>query len=997
MNKQQGMEIVEGLRQAKAAGSPVIELTGDDARNFNFVTVEEREQLLGSFCVEQDKRFFILVASTPRSAEDFQFMVYEKLKGSPVLTTKSANASGVVWTYSTSKQSGDNQARKRAFVEAAQSESLTIPFPSDIVAFSASIVRAIELRRIADAAGALGDDEVDEEIVGDEQGEELGFALPILGLYPNRSDFEQAARFMAESIRFAHNVTPTAWAIHVRNGNVHLSVCALRVLELRPSEIGIFADATKIATNVRELLGSKIRLNTTNVKNPYAQVTTSPAVLTTLPAEVRIAHLAFITHAATTSLAPNRPPYTPFSAYHVPSLLEELEEVLGEKLPRPAYPRAAEGRYWKISPGKQGVNWVECRNGGFIGIGWNKLGDISQLTEDEFSIRAEEQGASDQVWTFRNISIGDRIVANQGTKLVLGIGTVVGKYYFDDNGGTHKHRLPVRWDDTTKRAVIKKGWVKTVIPIKPGDFAAITNASPAEDSVKLAIPAELSQERDSVSFDAILEQLREASLSFSAELVASYLLALQAKRFVLLTGISGTGKTQLALEVARAFDEALVDLASDDTESSADTFEITAKPYQLNHGRFIVPSELAQTFDALSDPDSKRIDLKLPGMKKESMALYKNADRGNLFYVLLSGEAKTWFKANIKLGDRYRLSRQTSGEAEWIELQLSPRGRARPTAPAGRTFATIAVRPNWTDKSEILGFYNPLTNSYQSTKILDFLLRAHAEVEASESEPRPYFLIFDEMNLARVEHYFSDFLSAMESGQPIDLHDDQQLEDSQGIPRHLTIPKNLFVVGTVNIDETTYMFSPKVLDRAFVLEFNDVNFDGIGNATIDEDPSSTPLALEGFERLEILGKPSEEEWQAFERLLDGELLARLKKVHVALAAEHRHFGYRVAREIARFVNLAVAQTGHEAAGRAAFDVAVLAKVLPKLHGSQSELEESLRTLLAIAIDKGPLSDSLANASIPPELFSEIPLPRSARKLSRMLRRLTARGFVSYIE
>jgi 5-methylcytosine-specific restriction protein B len=132
-------------------------------------------------------------------------------------------------------------------------------------------------------------------------------------------------------------------------------------------------------------------------------------------------------------------------------------------------------------------------------------------------------------------------------------------------------------------------------------------------------------------------------------------------------------------------------------------------------------------------------------------------------------------------------------------------------------------------------------------------------------------------------------------------------------------------------------------------------------------------------------------------VLGGELVASLKKLHDALAAEHRHFGYRVAREIARFVNLAVAQTGDETAARAAFDVAVLAKILPKLHGSQNEVEALLKRLLALAIDDRPEAEVFVNGNLRPEVISDISLPRSARKLSRMLRRLTARGFVSYIE
>ena len=72
------------------------------------------------------------------------------------------------------------------------------------------------------------------------------------------------------------------------------------------------------------------------------------------------------------------------------------------------------------------------------------------------------------------------------------------------------------------------------------------------------------------------------------------------------------------------------------------------------------------------------------------------------------------------------------------------------------------------------------------------------------------------MNLSHVERYFSDFLSAMESEDPIHLHDNMKLNVP---PWKIELPLNLFVVGTVNVDETTYMFSPKVLDRANTIEF----------------------------------------------------------------------------------------------------------------------------------------------------------------------------------
>lgn len=144
--------------------------------------------------------------------------------------------------------------------------------------------------------------------------------------------------------------------------------------------------------------------------------------------------------------------------------------------------------------------------------------------------------------------------------------------------------------------------------------------------------------------------------------------------------------------------------------------------------------------------------------------------------------------------------------------------------------ALVPVGADWTDNRPVLGFVNHMRTVkdgpvFQTTPILDLLLRA------SENLDIPHFLLLDEMNLSHVERYFSDFLSAMEARQGmIWLHNEGPRDDPEfrlprfehdpsGVPRELLYPPNLFVIGTVNIDETTYMFSPKVLDRAHVIEF----------------------------------------------------------------------------------------------------------------------------------------------------------------------------------
>lgn len=143
-------------------------------------------------------------------------------------------------------------------------------------------------------------------------------------------------------------------------------------------------------------------------------------------------------------------------------------------------------RYWKIAPGENAWNWDACHEGGLIAIGWDKLGDVSGLSQREFDMRRDELVAKydgwtksgvNQVWKFYHIEKGDRIVANRGTTEVLGIGTVAGSYYFVE-GQRHGHRLPVEWDDLTPRQVDEYGWRRTLVELDREKFEAICNATP---------------------------------------------------------------------------------------------------------------------------------------------------------------------------------------------------------------------------------------------------------------------------------------------------------------------------------------------------------------------------------------------------------------------------------------------------------------------------------------------------------------------------------------
>lgn len=992
MDKQQAQKIVDGLNRAEAAGAPVVRLAGKEQRDFNFVSEVERPYLLGSFCVETTKKFFVVVAS--KNDVNFQLMVFEKFKRSSVITTDTTDSNGVVWTYQAAKQDGreKNEARNKAFLEAAKSKSVVFPFPSsDIVAFSDAVNRAIALRHLADDAGADGNDDGEEF--------DSGSVELLAQLFEDITERRAAAALLAATVRIAHAVNPKSWCVTNPGGGekIRVNVGVVRVLDLVPGIARLAVDGTRLDASTRETLGSALDLSDAERlaafgDNGIAEV--SAGSFGAMPDEVRVAHASLVERAASST--------TPAVRHHNAEVVEEVESILGESLPRPA---ARTGHYWKIAPGADADQWETWREGGFIAIGWSKLGDLTNVTHDEFKGlvlrgmggRAEENEASSQVWKFRSIEVGDRVVANNGFFRVVGIGTVTGPYHYVPNA-PQAHQLPVRWDDTHERKVEMRGWRATLIRLNQETFKQIETATIVEAGTGgtgsasiVAGETEVGPE-GGLDFDGVLAQLASSQLSFSAELVASYLLALQAKRFVLLSGISGTGKTRLAQEIARMFGPTVE--ASPVVDS--DAFEIVAKPSQLKYARFIVPSVLAQEFDALTNPETNRIDLKVPGLPLASMAFHKAPERGNLMYVLLSGATKEWFTANIKVGGRFLLSKKLTGDKEWLDLALPSESRPQAALP---TYELIAVRPDWTDARALLGFYNPLTKSYMATPTLRLLLRAQAEVQmATDGPPRPFFLIFDEMNLARVEHYFSDFLSVMESGEAIHLHDDPQVEEEEDVPRRIAIPKNVFVIGTVNVDETTYMFSPKVLDRAFVLEFNDVNLGGLAGPVDSEASESTPLSLVNLEGgLKLRGVSAGDEWKRFETFLGGEARALFGRIHDALAIENRHFGYRVAREVARFVDLAVEQAGtKDATVRAALDVAVLAKILPKLHGSQAEIEATLKRLLLIATGDKPENEVFAPHGAMID-GAALPLPRTARKLGRMLYRLRGNGFVSFIE
>ena len=216
---------------------------------------------------------------------------------------------------------------------------------------------------------------------------------------------------------------------------------------------------------------------------------------------------------------------------------------------------------------------------------------------------------------------------------------------------------------------------------------------------------------------------------------------------------------------------------------------------------------------------------------------------------------------------------------------------------AGHQLCTVPVQPGWYDPSALLGYVNPLQgDSYIRTRLLEFLLAAAAAPE------RPFTVVLDEMNLSRPEQYFAPILSAMETGDTLSLHREGEIFD--GVPAHIPYPSNLVIIGTVNMDETTHGISDKVLDRAFTIEFWDVD-------------------LAEYPRWGERGLNAEHERKA--RALLEDLMDSLRPARL-------HFGWRVVDDVLDYIELVTVDVGALDPATILDDV-VYSKVLPKLRGA----------------------------------------------------------------
>lgn len=432
--------------------------------------------------------------------------------------------------------------------------------------------------------------------------------------------------------------------------------------------------------------------------------------------------------------------------------------------------------------------------------------------------------------------------------------------------------------------------------------------------------------------------------------------------------------------------------------------------------------------------------------KSEFSNLIINSAQGYYLQYLTALRTKSFMLlAGISGTGKSRIVRKLAQATVTEELQKAEGYKGtdfandRWTLHSPANFELIQVKPNWHNSMDVIGYLSNIPSPhYVFTPFIEFIVKAwqHPEV--------PFFLCLDEMNLAPVEEYFAEFLSAIESrsfegeeyltdpiikpfnsfGEDVaktmvnTLFPNFTAGDTESaitkVIKHfrtkgLTLPKNLIVIGTVNMDETTFSFSRKVLDRAMSVEMNEVNYDSFLTDTTDDDLKAIVKAFEQNDEADLNALLVDRHIEAREITDDlGDdakfTIDYLKRINVLLEGTPFKLGYRAANEALIYLQASyeLGQTDRIAA----LDNFTLMKILSRIEGDEtklkitdSEADKERITKAEVNVDEakqyGDLNILTALRQIITNQLGEQDKLQSVKKIDSMLSQLKRDHFVSF--
>lgn len=538
----------------------------------------------------------------------------------------------------------------------------------------------------------------------------------------------------------------------------------------------------------------------------------------------------------------------------------------------------------------------------------------------------------------------------------------------------------------------------------------------------------------------LYDAYKKAGFNFTKNVITNYCLSLYTKPFVILSGISGTGKTKIAQlfqpyieENPQEYDVAkkknigkeYITLTLRDGIINGDgrgNFKKEDLPLLLSAKEFeeykkerdkLIEKGTMDNFNQLyemtlidGDNAEYRIQFYVQRAKSPLIRARFKSKRGAAHEYNLQPYMKTKYNVDdviqLEKVDEKRFRIVKSVDDEIISLERSAKIKNYED-----NICLISVKSDWTDPSGIMGFYNIIEKQYHIGPFLKHLLFA------LENPDVPFFVILDEMNLSKIEYYLSDVLSVLETRLPhtapdqvtkekIILHaastsDDYIATDDEyfdSIPAKVTIPLNFYITGTINIDETTYTPSPKVLDRANVIEFNEVDLNKYFNNVDTEDTSTFILHKVPDFTKPVVG--SSKISKAMPDAVKNEII----DINNILKKYSLHFGYRIASEVSLYVSHVIGYvtnpTNQDILNKA-LDFQITQKILPKINGTQAKIEKAILELFNAFTGQGVDIENVDPGVVAAFDASTSKYPNAVRKIKSIHSKLSAYGFASSIE
>ncbi|MBU0662945.1 MAG: AAA family ATPase [Proteobacteria bacterium] len=525
-------------------------------------------------------------------------------------------------------------------------------------------------------------------------------------------------------------------------------------------------------------------------------------------------------------------------------------------------------RYWKIAPGRNAVGWPEWRDKGIASIGWPELGDLTGLSKSEFDIRANEcllkfpdgykKRGMGQVWTFRGIKPGDKIVANDGKSVVVGIGTVVNGYSYAPNssfveGEDYCHQIGVYWESQERRKVNRPDWFSTLKNLSEEDYNEILSAPQVEKTEPEG---------------ETLEEIK----TFPPPIPCN-------PQNIILYGPPGTGKTfttaRRALQLI--LPEQNLDDLSDETvmrvfreKQAQGQAEFVTFHQSYGYEEFV--EGLRPVLDAAEEGGEVKYELHDGVFKRIAL---RAAAEGLLLKDETPGFDTLWAQLLLNVeGEEERLAKSISNK-DYV-LRISSRGNLQiypctveedgtisTTRDSGQTAGKELVRLLWDNRNEL----GPKPEELTTNKTTEFFGRTYgnagghqytalwiaykelytlsmsaasrrldlvapaARVQQVLDKPsaggasfsfsadtRQYVLIIDEINRGNISKILGELITILEPDKRLGTPGELKLPLSYSPTHRFAVPPNLHVIGTMNTADRSIALMDVALRRRFTFE-----------------------------------------------------------------------------------------------------------------------------------------------------------------------------------